>query len=317
MTIELKRENGFLDLDKYFEELKRNNRLTYKRSIKIASKNKDDHYWLKINGEQYYFKSIKDYYLELIAYEWSKFLGLEAVPYDLAIFNNRCGVISKDFRKKGLNYTTGYQILKEYLDTPGSLKQIEEMGVDVNKFFAARNTVNFINNLEIFWDAWDFYFKNYSPEEKTVSFQSLVNIFMFYIITGQTDGIPQNIQVEYGRYRIKPFMIDQEYILRKFYKKKHPASSLSTNFKDSGKSNYDILREFFRVSSTEFIDLFLENYNACTIDVFKGFLLRVENKIGTQIPEHKKELYIQSFLENKKNIDAVINEYNFSRRRVK
>jgi len=55
-----------------------------------------------------------------------------------------------------------------------------------------------------------------------------------------------------------------------------PYLSLSVGFKDKDSSNYDILDNFFKTSSQEFIDLFFEKFEKLNITIFFAILERIK-----------------------------------------
>ena len=115
----MRRISGFLDLNDYFR-----NATISDEDIKEGANDID--YWLKINGEEYYFKMTRNPYVELICYEIARFLGINATPYDLAIFNNYRGVISKSYRKEDCAYISGMRILRQYLKLDDNINVSKE-----------------------------------------------------------------------------------------------------------------------------------------------------------------------------------------------
>lgn len=290
----MKRINGFLDLDEYFRD---------KQEEDIKEGNCYFDYWLTIEGNEYYYKYTENPYPELICSEIAKYLGMNAVAYDLAIFKNTKGVISKSYRKENCNYISGVRILNAYLRSRENVDILKEMGLK-NKFsFSNVYLPRDINNLETIWQAIEYRYSRLGIEcdiEKIM--YDIVQLFIFNILTGQDDGLPQNWELEESEHGVSLVPIfDNEYCLSSSNK-----SKLTTSFNDTGLNNYRILEEFLKMSSQEFINVFIEKFNMLTFDVFLKILKKVETKIGSEIPQNIRIDYMINFKLNLEHISAIL-----------
>lgn len=298
----MKRINGFIDLDEYFENIN-----VSKYDIKEG--NNDTDYWLKINGTTYYFKYTQRPYVELICYEIANFLGINAVSYDLAIFRNFKGVISKSYRKENCNYVSGTTILKDYLKFKENINNLKEMGLQGKNYFLNMYLPRDINNLEVIWQAIE---QRYNRMEKDIDIENimynLVLLFIFNTLTLQNDGLPHNWELEESKNGVCLVPIfDNEYCLA-LDDRENSFSNFNVSFNDSNKSNIDILESFLNISSKEYVSLFIEKFNSLTSEVFLELLNIVEDKIKDKIPENLRNEYIVAFNKNRENIDLLLSE---------
>lgn len=300
----MKRVNGFLNIDGYFIK---NYKTKYPKEL--ISKIDDNHYTINIDGTNCFFKKTKYPYTELIAYELATYLGIEATPYDLALFQNMYGVISKDFKKANCEYVSGQDILFKYARMAKNIKSLENMGLISNEYnqFPENAPYSYnINNLEVIWQALDQRY-NGSEDIKSVMNQ-IVLYFIFNILSAQSDGMAQNwVLEESDTVKMVP-LFDNELCFKIDSKNGYPKLNLCTNFNDVGKGSYKILDEFLKVSSTEYIELFICKYKMLSLDSFLEILQRVEEKIECVIPEKIKKEYIDIFMLNMHNIETVLND---------
>ncbi|MBE6156854.1 MAG: hypothetical protein E7161_03815 [Firmicutes bacterium] len=289
----IRRINGYLDLDNYLSK------------NQVQESYIDYQYWITIDNEEYYFKLTKYPYAELLAYELATFLGFNATCYDLAIYEENKGVISKSYRHFGCNYISGNRILRDYIRFQKNVQISKEMGLIDNDYLAPRS----LNNLEIIWQAIE---NRYKDTSLTINMKeimdNIINQFIFYILAAQNDGMPHNWELEESPTKVSVVPIFDNEMCFRVKGGKYPANRLSTNFNDEGTSNYEILEEFLKVSSSEFIELFLEKFNLLSIDVFLQLIAKVEDKIGCEMPKDIKESYIHVFLFNIKQIELVLNK---------
>lgn len=95
--------------------------------------NSRSHYWVYIDGEEYYFKPIRYHgnYNELIAYYGGMLLGIDMCYYDLAVLNGRYGYISKSLRGEDVGLVSGDDILLEYIKDDNNVDSLLDMGVEL------------------------------------------------------------------------------------------------------------------------------------------------------------------------------------------
>jgi len=307
----MKRVNGFLDLDEYFK----NNVMDEKNNV--TDGDFDYQNWMVINGQKYFFKITTDSYTELLAYEIATFLGIKATNYDLAIYEGNKGVISESFHKETNRYISGEEILKGYFRVPGNKGILQKMGFKTDKTLYMLCDPHRINNLEIIWQAIEQRYKllNINIDIEKIMYD-LVLLFIFNIIACQNDGLPHNWELEESENGVNLTQIfDNEWCFKINKEAIYPSSNLSTNFNDAYGSNYEILEEFLKSSSSEFINLFLEKFNMLSEDAFLKLIKKVEDKIGCEIPKNFKNSYILIFSLNKERIENVLENLGLNNKR--
>jgi len=150
------RKKGYLNLDLYY------NKVGNEKNLILETEDEFYRCWLTINQEKYYFKSTSDGLNEIISYEFAKLMNISCVPYDLAVFRDNYGVISKSYHKDGCIYIPGYEILKKYYEE--KLDVLLDMGFDLenakrNKYGGVKCSYRVqMNNLETIWEALSYYF---------------------------------------------------------------------------------------------------------------------------------------------------------------
>lgn len=302
----MKRINGFLDIDDYF--------LTKESNDDIKEGNNGVDYWINIDGTEYYFKLTENPYIELICYEIAKFLGINAAFYDLAIFKGVKGVISKSYCRDGCNYVSGNQILKDYLRKKNNIQYLKQMGLKEKNVYLNIYLPRDINNLEVIWQAIE---ERYADLKIDIDINKIMNdiilLFIFNILTCQNDGMPQNWELEESENGVSLVPVfDNEFCL-KLNDFGVASCKLTTNFNDNYQNNYLIIEEFLKISSIEYINLFLEKFNMLTIDVFLDLINIVEKRIGSVIPSDLKMEYMHVFNKNRKAIHKILDQLGYIR----
>lgn len=311
----LERVNGFLDLDKYYEEVKRiqgysDFDLFLDEFIK-ESYYSFGHYWLNINGEYYYYKWTPDIYEELIVSECAKLLNIDAVEYDLAIFRETEGVISKSYRKYGYIYFSGMDILYDYLIDENNHESLKQMGCDLihlQELHTNSDKAEYLNNLEVIWQALEYRYKKLkrnAPINELM--EGLIKYFCLNILIGQYDAFPQNFEIGESKDNIylAPYYDGSQSFGKQCY---DPRQSMSVSYEDRNTNNYRVLEEFFKISSQDYINVFMEMYNTLTVDTFLNILKNIEEKIGKSLPEMTKKRIIERYIANREDIERVINK---------
>lgn len=316
------RVNGFLDLDNYYNKLMSENNweywdLIYEGYI-IDSLYCQGQFWLSVEGQEYYFKKTEDIYEELIASECAKFLGVDAVEYDLAIFQGKEGVLSKSYRKSNAEYISGSEILCDYLLDEDNYKVLEEMGCNLHKLELIHTEMELsdsINTLEIIWHAIEYrYGKKLSNFNMHTIMINLAKMFCFNILIGQNDAMPVNWEIEECKKGIvlNPFYDGSDTMLP-INKYPKPSMSLSVNFNDKDNNNYIKLENFLKLSSEEFVSMFIELFDKLDVYNFMDIIVNVEKKIGKKIPAFSKRRIMQSFTANRTQIEEVVSKYRKGR----
>ena len=290
----MERINGYLDLDKYYKEIGNTKGLIYGIEDEFSK------YWLTIEGEKYYFKDSENPLNEIICYELAKVMGIDAVPYDLAIFKDNYGVISKSYIKENCEYVPGYEILKKYFID--KLDILIEMGFDVeaarrNRYGGSNSPYHVqMNNLEIIWEALAYYFPG---KDISRCMKKLVEQFIFSILTGQMDMAAHNWEVEVSNSGINLVdNYDNEFSFNRLCQE----SEIHVSMHKGKSSLKEVLKAYLRVSSTEYIELFLEKFNLLTDDNIIQVFDTIEKNYNIEISNSKKQRVLETIRLNKIDI---------------
>lgn len=307
------RRNGFLDIDTYFQELMKEKNLRYDDlyfdgyiTPKIYN---DNHFLLLVDGKEYYFKPTRNIYEELIVSECAKQLDIDHVEYDLAIFNGIEGVISENYKKEHNDYIPGVKILYDYFRDDANKEILQQMGLDFNQIENSYNSVvvaEAIQNLEIIWQALEYRYKDdYQSVENIM--HNLLEHFMLNMLIGQKDGHPLNWEIEESLEgnSLVPYYDGGE----SFDDYDEPHSFIAVSYKDKFKDNYIVLEEFFKVSSDDFIESFIDKFNRLNSTVFYEIIRKVESKIGIRLPYRTIGRITNAFEDNRDMIENIINKY--------
>lgn len=269
--MELKRENGFINLD--------NVELTYsKEDIIQTFIYKDKKYFFKIINDK------KDIYNELIAEELANDFGISCAHYDIARRGKEVGVISEDFIKNQ-KYTNFIEILyAEYLED-----------------YKNRDT----NNL---YDIWNALSKKYNNQEVVYKLMNqITDIFIYDLFIGNTDRHDGNmgiLETEDG-INIAP-IFDNSLIFRN---PPNYVDVLKTD-EDIERDWHMELLKFLSQSSMEYQDRIKGKLWVIDDDNIESVINRVEKRIDTKINNKLKEKIMTFFKIRKTEIDKILNEFN-------
>lgn len=141
------RENGYIELEKLFQnseckliDWKKDKEM---KSTFSCSKVKFIFSYL---GDTWIYKDSlykNNEYLELIAEELAHDFQIPCAYYDLAIFKGMKGNLSRNFKKEGVTYISGDQVLKDYIEN--CLK------ISIDDFDIYEDAMNHYNSLEGVW----------------------------------------------------------------------------------------------------------------------------------------------------------------------
>ena len=308
----MKRNNGYLDLNAYFKEVKdRNgwpNYMLLAKGIIEQSTYDDRQYWVEINGEKYYFKPSNFPFDELLGFYIAEFLGLNATPYDLAEMENMehktvKGVISKSYKKKDAKYLKFYELLEEYYKNDS--ETINNMGLsdDWQKYYEGPYYMD-MSNLEIIWQALEFRYKNRKEVNIAALMDNIVDNYIFSILTRANDKGPQNWEIEESSEGVNICPIaDNELI---FYDT--VTMTYSVDFNDIEKDIKESVKRFLMFSTDKHLKQFLRLFRTFNFDTLLLIIKKVEEQIGISIPDEVKSRYITNFKLNQREISDAINE---------
>ena len=298
----MKRENGFLCID------------NCKRKQANEHFKKTDHYWVYINGEEYYFKPTEHHYNELIGYHAAQILGVDACFCDLAILDGEKGIISKSLRKEDTKLTSGYEILEDYAySSISNLYWIKKMiGRSYVRYEFDRNyrkedasiPERILHDLENIWHALEYKYKDDKRYDSEKIMNQIVKMFIFMLLSYDEDRFSFDWLIEESKndIRLAP-LLDNEFSFNydEYKHKQRQYISMSPNSKTSDYSQLELIKEFLNISSSEYYDLFVTMYNTL-YNSFCKVIQNVESQIGTKIPEAKRNEIYDGFI---KNMDAI------------
>lgn len=275
---------------------------------------KDKHqYWVIINNEEYYFKPATLPYHELIAYYAAEILGIEACYCDLAVLNGEKGIISKSLRNKKDKLVLGDVFLDDYL--LNSMNNIKKMGlskgmadlIEIDYFEGGYSYSEQVNNLEIIWQALEYRYGNKVNIKEIMN--QFVLMYLFTIIFHDVDKHPGNwmlIENKEG-VNLAP-LFDNERIFEDYC----CGVNLSTSFNDSGDDICSSLKEFLKISSSEYFDFFVIKYDEI-ISNFDRILELVERQIGAEIPFIDRGRIVLGFSKNRLMIEKALDSFSKKR----
>ena len=292
----MQRIDGFLDLNELDDG-----------SFNASSYSKDQ-YWLNIEDKKYYYKISNYPYHELICYFLGKRMAIEVTPYDLATYKGNFGVISKSYCKDGYDYVPGYKMLEQYYRE--SKKIMRDMGLRRKHWINFFTGPQFVcmNNLETITQAIDYMYKaKYSEEQIFKCNYKMVKQFCFWILTGQFDKSSHNWELELSNDSIDVVPVfDNE----ASFPTSQQVIPFSVGSLDNMHSLTDILTSFLRISSSEYIEVFLDLYNKSNELAFEESIKEVESQIGEVIPTRVKNELYDGYMYNMELIRGVLEDFD-------
>ncbi len=314
------RNNGFLNLNDYYRKIKKkNNWHNYDflmNGIIEPSLYSDSHYWLKLEGKKYYFKPTNYPYHEILGYHIAKYLGFNVCFYDLAELKNSehenvKGVISESYRIKNAKYIPGNEVLKEYFEKEETIVKAMGLTDEWQEYYEGPYFMQ-MNNLEIIWQALEYRYRNRNDVSIKDLLDDIINQYIFSILTRAHDRGSQNWEIEESAEGVKVCPIYDSEIT--FYDEENTVA-LSTSFVDNDASVKDSVKRFLSISSSEYIELFLDKHNSFQLDDLTYLIEKVEKQIKAEIPAEIKEEIINNFLLNQIEINEALEELNISKGR--
>ncbi len=301
----LQRNEGFINIDEIlglpfitsFEELLENLKNNKNVNIIKNSNNPDRGVQLvfsfKYKEEEYFYKY--DYarepfkvspYNELVAGEIAEDLFIPHVDYDLAVVGGFKGAISKNFRRNNVKYLSG----KEFLSNNHPLGSQEET-----------STLNNLEDIRIALE--ECYGRNPDYQNKVTEFmKKVVNMFIFDLLTGQTDrGYSNWWVVEYpdGKLDLQPLFDNMRILVLHHYlaTERYPeVSKLLLRFnRDISRFFEDNLEAFLEYSDEEYVNLFYNSLWVISQENIQKIFTRIEKKCGYPMPEKLKQFYLKEF----------------------
>lgn len=267
----LRDKNGFIILDNIKNE--------YKQTQFI--------YIFEHNGKKYFFKERSEgmFYNELIAEELAKDYNIPHVHYDIAIYNNKTGVISEDFKKNNL-----YLSMHEFIYNNGG----KENG--------------YINLM----DVWNILDEVYDKDIVFKIMNELINIYLFDILIANPDRHDENYGIFTDENSLSP-IFDNELLLYEDSIKKSlfeiKIDNLDSRYiyeekEDINNSLYIFLKE----SSKTYLNYFKSKLWIISSENINKVFNRIEERTHSKIPSYIKETMLNNFEENRNVILSTIKE---------
>ena len=310
----MKRIEGFLCIDEC------------KKDLAKTHHKKTNHYWVYLNGEEYYFKPTNNYYNELISYHALSLLGIDACFCDLAILNGEKGIISKSIRKENNKLISGSQILKEYAyDSISNLYWIKKMidQSDVSKkwwfndkYREKSNLIaNGINDLENIWHALEYKYKDDKRFNIEETMHQIIKMYIFILLSYDTDKYAINWLIEESENKVKLaplFDNEDSFNYNKDKLNQRYNLAVSTTPETYNQNQLEAITTFLSISSSEYFDLFYKMYEKL-VNNFDKIIRKIENQTGIPIPPYKKLIIVNGFYKNMEQIKKYLetNKKNF------
>lgn len=300
----MRRKNGFIDVNKMLQDIGVYETATsdLKNNSKIIDismyMSQDITFGFDYNGTTYFYKYDEEIipYNELVAEELAKDFGLSCIDYDLAILNDKKGVISKNYQKDNVSYINGEDIIIDYYECKG---------LDIDKY----------NNLEAIWDALEYRYKDFPNRKEIVAnlMKKIVDIFIFDIITSQRDRHLENWQIIESEkdIDIAP-LFDNERIL--VSEAENIFLLLTIEEKISG-NLFENLEVFLNVSSADYRNIIKEKMWIISDENLQSVFKRIENKTEYPMPQSEKEYYLRKYQNHRKQLQQVLENNENIRKR--
>ncbi len=311
------RKNGFIDLEKVFAnpkcklipwKMNETNIEEYGHSkIKYIFKYNDEIWLYKYNGFRYA-------YMELIAEELAQLFSIPTAHYDLAMINQEKGVITKNFKLNGVKYIKGIVIIENYLKNVLNIQDPRKLKEEIKKY----------NSLEGIRKSLDYWYRNNAKRDELVSklMEQLTNVFIYDILTGQTDRHEYHwgISETNNDIFLQP-LFDNERILYfennfRFYV--HTEMEINNYLEETGnfsESLKRILLEFLIFSEEKYLNIIQEKIHLIEKINIKNIFYKIEKRTFAPIPEEIKEKNLEDFQILRRIIMETIKEYQKSNKK--
>lgn len=305
----MERQEGFIILDKILQEIGAD--ITDFDSIlasPLINKIKKNHtgttFSFDYKGETYFYKysSYKESghsifinpYSELVAEELASDFGIPCASYDLAILKNCKGVLSKDFRKSGMNYFLWDSIFNEKKINYYVSNSENDL---VKKHRSPRNVLD---------DIWDLLEMRYPNQRETISYlmKKIVDIYIFDIITDQLDRHEENLQIMecLDAVDIAPIYDNERILLGTGIM---DIVNLGVEFGRGFSENiFTSIKRFQAASGDEFSSIIYDKMWIIGEENLYSVFERIEKKTGYPMPEESKQYYLDEY---RKHYEKLLN----------
>jgi len=300
----MERNEGFLNLNKYINEKHNidNYNLDYLGDLKIIRPefgSSSTAFWFEYNNFNVLFKEVETQkaYLELILEEFIKNIGLNSAHYDLAQIDSLSGVISYDFKKEDYKYITMDKILNKYYE---EVIMGNEEKYDFPEMKDSIDVVTHLNNLEDVWSALEHYFHDRNDKEVIIRniIKDIIKLFVFDILTLQSDRDAQNYMIQYNDNdaSLAPIYDYSESLLRN----DNTSFSIKVDIENiKNRAPYrQVLNTFFEKSSASYQEYVYNIMKELNEEKLNKAISDVEKRCDFKMSDKFKEIVNLNFLSN-------------------
>ena len=249
----------------------------------------NESFWFMINDEEYFYKEcleLEEAYMEMFASIIAKCVDIKTVKYDIAIFHNHIGVVSKNYNEKHLKEKALQEIINNFY------KKVIEKNKEYNY------QLKDLYNLEMIWDALRYQYQDNEIVLKLM--KDIIDSFILQFLTGNRDlNLSNLVIIEDDIPYLAP---NHDYSIQDI----NNYSELNYALEVEPKSKESILDNFLNTSSDYYINYFKEKIMA--MPKIETIFLRVELKAKKKIPTNIKLRYMRWY---EANLNALLEKIEY------
>ena len=238
--------------------------------------------WFKIDDKEYFYKEcleIEECYMEMFSSIIARCIDIKTVKYDIALFHNHIGVISKNYNLKHEKEISLQEIIKEFYSDV------------INKNKEYNYNLKDLYNLEMIWDALRYKYQDNSIVERLM--KDIIDSFILQFLTGNRDLNLSNLVIIDSE---TPSLVpNHDYSIQDI----NNYSDLNYALEVEPKSKENIIDNFLNTSSNYYVNYFKEKI--LMMPRIETIFLRVELITKKKIPTIIKLRYMKWY-ENNINI---------------
>ena len=269
----MKYTNGYVVLD--------NEQLINDPNPKEIKYGMNKSYWFKINDKEYFYKQcleIEEVYMEMFSAIIAKYLNIKTAKYDMAIFHNHIGVISRNYNENHQKEISLQEIVSNFYNDV--IKNNKEYNYQLKD----------LCNLEMIWDALRYQFKDDIVRNLM---KEIIDSFILQFLTGNRDLNLSNLVIILND--VPSLAPNHDYSIQDI----NNYSDLNYALEVEPKSKENIIDNFLDTSSKYYVNYFKEKI--LMMPRIETIFLRVELITKKKIPTIIKLRYMKWY-ENNINI---------------
>lgn len=326
--IKTNRVNGYLNLDTYFyKRLKRRyidlEDLYINGLIEYEPTGLSDKFWiLSKTGERIalYKTDIPDNdesYIELLVEEIAKVMEIPTAHYDLAMFDNKRGVISYNFVKGENTHLSGFDIISDFYSKKLEFDEEISSLYNIDYINDSIEEVSYkLNNLQDVWTILEDRFKDDPNKSKIVKsiMDGLVNKLLLDVVVVGVDSHCDNWEIIDDEYPAPVF--DNSRAIGMFRKLNNRNIDENKKIEDNKllftvdngniRKPLEVLSYFLKISSSNYKTDIQDKVNRLQ-DNINIIPLIIEKRTSAPMPEYLKNYFITNMSNHLENINRVIN----------